>query len=493
MRRRDLLGLPFALPLAALSAQARSQGTLSRAVRVVGPGPPPTERGLRPSALAAAPSHGVGPLLSSALYERLTNFDSSGRLVPGLATSWEGRRLGKQWVFALRPEVDARGVLRYLSRLCSPASPLKYSTWSLESVVLVERWSLGGDHILVADLVLPLDTFPRLVATPVYRLPGAVAGVHGPYEVASFSEGSERWALELKPRGRGQTLRGTGRSPILVITESDPSVRARMVADGDADVALSVEGAGPRALSAGLAVRYRPDLFPVLMVRSVEGLPDPSALARLLGRSFSSPSVLRAAYGGYGEPGDGSVALRWSPLMPPPQSCRASDALLADARNRLSSVSLALVVHNPDYLRLGRALSQAWRVWGIDLTVKLHRGPRSSLWEQPLVLAPWAVREDTRLLFWGFSDPRRSGLAWSPTVSDEHFSMLFNPVRLDLAGVALRRILDQFRCDAPAVVPVLPDRVDLWASTHARFAPYPLMQGRRCFGNVLVNQLSRLV
>ena len=477
MRRRIFLSASLALPAFPLPALSDPRSAPSAPLRVVGPGPPPRGRGLRPSTLAMAPSHGVGPLLSSALYEGLTDFDASGEVVPALASSWESREAGAVWLFTVRPDVDAARVARYLSRLCSPASALRYSTWSLESVSLVERWHVLPSRVLAARLVLPLDTFPRLLATPIYRIPGAVAGVHGPCEVASVSGPDAPWVVSLKPRTEGRVLRSVGASSLVVASEPDPSARAEMVARGAADVALSVEGAAAQSLDGGVVVRCAPDLHPIVVFRSGPGLPPPSVLARLLDPFTLSSFLLRSVYRARGRLGDGSPPLRRPLPLPQPRVCAADASRSSLHRAALSSRALTLHVHSPDYLRLGRVLSLAWRAAGLDVSAALHRGPPASLWEHPLVLAPWAVREDMRLLLWGFSDPRRSGLPWSFALSASEFSALFSSRDPDAVHHTLRAVLDRFRCDAPAVVPVVPDRVDLWAAPRAEAASHPSFPG----------------
>ena len=490
MLRRSFIRCTVASPLAAGSWLTDGLAAGSRLVRVVGPGPRPDFRRLRPAALAQMPLNGVGPLLSSAFYEPLTTFDHLGRLAPALARSWTSRRSGARWLLSLRPGVDGRAVARYLGGICSAQGPLRYSSWALETVGLVKRWELRGESVLAADLKFPVETFPRIVATLPYRVPGPVAGVYGPYALGPVSEDSGRWQVDLMPRTEGARLRVPGGNRIRVIAEPDPQIRVSMVRTGGADVALSVEGAGPRIVESGLPVRYRPDLFPVVVVRSPDDARERAALARALEAATDRAFVLRMAYGAYGVRGDGSVPARWSQPSPAVLSCPVGGG--GEAGGAPPPSGLVLSVHSAEYLRLGFALCAAWRRHGLDIRARVHDGSPRSFWTQPLLLAPWALREDARIMLWGLSDPRRSGLAWSLGPDSALLSAMFAEPSAEGRRLALRRVLDHFRCGAPAVIPVLPDRVDLWRSEHSRSAPAPHGRHRRWLGGVQLRQLSML-
>ena len=299
MQRRELLRLLPALPILASARMGQGADNGMSPVRIVGPGPLPSERSLRPSDLAQTAFHGVGPVLSSAFYEGLTAFDSRGRVVPALASTWGPHTSDAVWAFRLRDEVDAPAVARYLTWLCSPDGPMGDSAWSVETTGVVDRWHLRGDRFLFVFLKFPLPQFPRLLATDAYRIPGPVAKVYGPYALGADSPEGPRWRVELKPRVGQPVLRAAGSRPLVVLTEPDPDVRAAMVAAGDADVALSVEGARPDSLSSGAAVRYRVDgeryRRDVLTGREALGTDKPAELTDRV--SSPSPRGRRAQTG----------------------------------------------------------------------------------------------------------------------------------------------------------------------------------------------------
>ncbi|HXN09795.1 MAG TPA: peptide ABC transporter substrate-binding protein [Steroidobacteraceae bacterium] len=104
-----LVALALALPLAGCNASRDGAGAVAGTIRV-GDQPAAEQvlyrtldsapQMLDPSLAADTPSQAV----VDDLFEGLTTLDSRGRVVPGVASSWEASPDGLSWVFHLRPE-----------------------------------------------------------------------------------------------------------------------------------------------------------------------------------------------------------------------------------------------------------------------------------------------------------------------------------------------------------------------------------------------------
>jgi len=118
------------------------------------------------------------------LFDNLTQFDASGRLVPGIAERWEADTSGAVYTFHLRPNAAfhdgtpiTAGTVRdsYLRvlRLASKGS----RTWTLTPILGAAAFAAGtapdvngiavpDDSTLVITLTEPLNVFPKLLAMP---------------------------------------------------------------------------------------------------------------------------------------------------------------------------------------------------------------------------------------------------------------------------------------------------------------------------------------
>ncbi len=118
------------------------------------------------------------------LFDNLTQFDASGRLVPGLATRWEADTSGAIYTFHLRPDatfhdgrpITAATVRASYRRVLSLASKGS-RTWTLTPILGAAAVASGAatevagiaapdDSTLVITLEEPLNVFPKLLAMP---------------------------------------------------------------------------------------------------------------------------------------------------------------------------------------------------------------------------------------------------------------------------------------------------------------------------------------
>ena len=137
-------------------------------------------RSLDPAFSTDVPTGEVDALL----FDNLTQFDVDGRLVPGLARSWEVDSTGSRYTFHLRTEakfhdgrpVRAADVEASFLRALSPRS-LGGRPWPLYPIQGARAFNKGeadrlpglvvaNDSTVVITLEEPLNIFPKLVAMP---------------------------------------------------------------------------------------------------------------------------------------------------------------------------------------------------------------------------------------------------------------------------------------------------------------------------------------
>lgn len=128
---------------------------------------------LDPTAAAAAV---IGEITYANLFEGLTRIDREGRVIPGLAESWEVSDDGKVYTFRLRPGVffhdgstfDARDAVFTLERAIAPDSinPQKALLEPIEAVEAVDA------HTLSVRLKRPTAQLPFILGLPALVIVG---------------------------------------------------------------------------------------------------------------------------------------------------------------------------------------------------------------------------------------------------------------------------------------------------------------------------------
>lgn len=160
-------------------------------------------RSLDPALSTDVPTGEVAALL----FDNLTQFDVDGRVVPGLARSWETDRAGTTYTFHLRAgpafhdgrPISARDVRASFLRALSPTStggrawPLfpingarAYATGEADSVPGIV---VANDSTVILTLEEPLNIFPKLLAMPV----AAIVPTPTPSDFAEHPTGSGPW------------------------------------------------------------------------------------------------------------------------------------------------------------------------------------------------------------------------------------------------------------------------------------------------------------
>ncbi|UCB30965.1 peptide ABC transporter substrate-binding protein [Duffyella gerundensis] len=137
------------------------------------------------------------------LYEGLTNQDASGKVVPGVAESWQSSD-NKTWIFTLRKDarwsngepVTADDFVYSWQRLVDPktSSPFAWFAWfaglsGIENADAIAKGSMGVDklgvtaldkHRLKVTLVRPVPYFPSLTANfSLYPVSKTIIAQHG--------------------------------------------------------------------------------------------------------------------------------------------------------------------------------------------------------------------------------------------------------------------------------------------------------------------------
>ncbi|MGH7517398.1 MAG: ABC transporter substrate-binding protein [Gemmatimonadales bacterium] len=164
-----------ALLLAACGPDAGSGGSTARYYFSYDP------RSLDPALSTDVPTGEAVALL----FDNLTRFDADGRLVPGLAASWEADSAGRTYTFHLRRgpafhdgrAIRAADVRASFLRVLSPSST-GGRAWPLLPIAGARAYNGGkadsvagigvrDDSTVVLTLAEPLNFFPKLLAMPV--------------------------------------------------------------------------------------------------------------------------------------------------------------------------------------------------------------------------------------------------------------------------------------------------------------------------------------
>lgn len=143
------------------------------------------------------------------LFDNLTQFDTEGRVVPGLATSWWPSPDGKVWTFRLRPgvvfstgaPVDARAIQASFLRALRmrkeggrvwPLLPIDGAAAVADSGAAALRGlAIVDDSTLAFTLTEPLNIFPKLLAMPV----AAIVPTPTPDDFGEAPVGSGPWTF----------------------------------------------------------------------------------------------------------------------------------------------------------------------------------------------------------------------------------------------------------------------------------------------------------
>jgi peptide/nickel transport system substrate-binding protein/oligopeptide transport system substrate-binding protein len=141
------------------------------------------------------------------LYDNLTQFDTGGRLLPGLATRWETDSAGLTYTFHLRGDaafhdgrpLRAPEVAASFRRVLAPGAS-GGRTWPLEPIAGAREFQAGRDSVihglvvrddstLVLTLEEPLNIFPSLLALPL----ASVVPTPAPDDLGEHPVGSGPW------------------------------------------------------------------------------------------------------------------------------------------------------------------------------------------------------------------------------------------------------------------------------------------------------------
>jgi oligopeptide transport system substrate-binding protein len=175
---------------------------------------------LDPALISGVPDY----WLDADLFEGLTTYDADGKVIAGVATTWESSADGKRWVFHLRPDarwsdgslLTAADFVYTFRRAAAPATASPYA--AALSPILNAREVVAGrlpteklgvtatDALTVSfELIDPTPFFPEMMTLPVtfpvkrgavekygekWSLPGNLIG-NGAYMLVSWTPGSE--------------------------------------------------------------------------------------------------------------------------------------------------------------------------------------------------------------------------------------------------------------------------------------------------------------
>ena len=413
-------------------------------------------------------------LRASLVYEKLTEINTDGELIPSLATSWEASDGGRTWTFQLREGVtfhdgktlDAEDVVYSLNRVRDPA--LGSASQSL----------LGDIESIEADG--PNTVVVRL-STPVGQLPATMSVRHmvvvpaGATDFNNQSLGTGPFKLEDFQPGLVTTFVRNddywGDVPHLDGIESvgigDESARLNALLSGEVDVIQSVSPRAVRRIEAsGVATPLiKPGTAHATFPMRTDMAPfDNPDVRQALSHAFDRQRFIDIAFNGVGTVG------RDVPIPETdPDFCEAVPVPGADpelVRSLLEKAGMAdhefeLNTSDANYGGANAAvvLGELMRENGVNVRVK--KNPADGYWSTVWMKVPWSASSwtsrptATTLLETQFG----TGAAFNDSYYDnEEFTALVAEAKTATDPEERRRVLCEAQmilaADVPSIIPV---------------------------------------
>jgi len=435
------------------------------------------------------------------VFDNLTQFDIEGRLLPGLASSWETDSSGRTYTFHLRPgltfhdgsPLTARTVRASFLRVLSLAGKGS-RTWMLTPMVGAQQFMEGkaddvaglrvaDDSTLVITLEEPLNVFPKYLAMPA----AAIVPEQIPPDFAERPVGSGPWRLvawshdDALVLARHETYWG---GPPLADT-----IRIRIIPEaltqaaeyeaGQLDV-VEVPFSETARWTEQHAdeLRRRPALRAVYVaINTTRGPLSDVRVRRALNLAVDVPTMLRTVMGGRGVPAAGAIppGLQGydSARAPYPHDPEQARALLAEAGFG-KGLSLTLWrTQRAELARIAQSLQQSLGAVGITVNI-VERDPASARaastkGEADLFLTDWYADypDPESFNYSTFHSRNRGGGGNRAFLSDPGMDSLIMVARRttdDAEKTRLSREIDQRVFDAALWV-FLWFPMDLWAAS----------------------------
>ena len=229
-----------------LAAVAGCSGSQDRAPAGAAGGPLKVVGQFEVHSLDPATSNGFFTLLEVA--ETLVNTDARGRLVPGLATTWESSPDGRTWRFTLRPgALFHDGTPVTAAAAAAALEKARGQEGTPLTTAPVSRFAAEGEGTLLVQLSAPFSPLPavlahtgaQILAPSSYGPDGRVAKVvgSGPYEVEKVTPPQ---SIEVVASGRWTGPKpAVERVSYLAVGRSES--RALMAESGQADVTFGMD------------------------------------------------------------------------------------------------------------------------------------------------------------------------------------------------------------------------------------------------------------
>lgn len=335
--------------------------------------------------------------LASLLFDNLTQFDPDGRVVPGLARTWESDSSGRIYTFHLRKgaafhdgrPIGAREVRASFERALAPSNTGGRS-WPLQPIKGARAFAAGeakavegiqtpDDSTVVLTLEEPLNLFPKLLAMPVTAIvPTPVpAGFDqqpvgsGPWRFVSWAH-DDQIVLAKNPTWWGgapkmDTLR------IRIVPE--PLTRAAEYESGRLDVVEIPFGETRRwEQSHQQELQRRPalrDLY--IALNTTRGpLKDPR-VRRALNQAVDVPTLLATVMAGRGVRAAGAIPPGISGYdstrTPYAYDLAAAKRLLAEAGYPTGFAVKLWRSQRPEYARIAQAVQQSLGQIGVTVEI----------------------------------------------------------------------------------------------------------------------------
>ncbi|MGQ9677638.1 MAG: ABC transporter substrate-binding protein, partial [Chloroflexota bacterium] len=369
------------------------------------------------------------------VYNRLVRPNSSFRVQPELAESWEANEKGDVWTFHLRKGVKfhdgcdftARDVIYTYRRLLDPATASPGAAFL--SALDANGIEKADDYTVRFKLPSPFADLPLAITTRhTFIIPEGSKGEElrvkgvgtGPFKQEEFAPGGAKSLFTKNDNYWEPGLPKADAIEFRSITE--PTSRVSALQADQSDLALEVDAAGLATLKANKDIKVITERTPFVMDLAMwcDTSPFDDVRVRMAMKLVGDrEAMVKTVLPGYGDVGDDCTVAPWVEYArtdpPKKQDNNKAKALLSEAGHRNGlEVELYTAEASPGMVRMAQVYKEMAAMAGINVTI--NQSPAETYWSEvwrkkPFVCGTWSGRPADEALV----TPYLSTAKWNDT------------------------------------------------------------------------------